>query len=225
MVRVQEGAQPESRADSALLRADDARQGGGPGRLAARGWMGRVSVQGGTQRVFCRLPWQVVRACGLILVAAGLGGGCRARERGAAADAYGAELRAHRARFQAWEERYPGIEARLAEARQNRPEEVVRIVEGELLGLLGELVQGYSAMVRSGRRYVALLPRSVKARDELRDQLDVFQEQQRLMRRILRTYVEEADLFRPGRPDQAALQEVWSRRLDAARQMQKGEGD
>lgn len=160
-----------------------------------------------------------------ILAAALVPSGCEGAKRQAAADAYSRELSAHRARFQEFQERYPGIEKRLGEARQKAPDDVVRLVEREMLPLLDKLARGFTPMIRAGRAYVERLPDSVKARKDLQRQLGVFGRQQRLMRQIHRSYVDEAALFRKGRPDQAALQDVFARRLRAARRMQTSAGE
>lgn len=148
--------------------------------------------------------------------------GCRARQRTAAGEAYRKELRAHQGRFQRFQERYPDVERRLAEARDKAPAQVAGIVDRKLVPLLDGLVRSYSSVVRSGRTYVALLPSSVDAREALRRQLDGFEEQRRLMEQIRGTYQEEATLFRQGRPERAALEEVFERRAAAVRKMQDG---
>lgn len=147
--------------------------------------------------------------------------GCRARKRAAAGDEYQKELRAHQARFMEFQERYPALERRVAEAREKSPRDVSRIVTEELLPLFDGLAKGYRDVVRSGRAYVALLPSSVKARQPLQRQLDSFEEQQRLMERIRDTYREEAALQGKAPLDRAALEAVYARRGAAASRMQQ----
>jgi hypothetical protein len=148
------------------------------------------------------------------------GPGCEAAKREAAADAYQQELQGHRKRLRAFQQAYPRVEARLKPLRRSQPRQAARVIRTRLLPLLGRLVDGYGPMIEKGRAYVALLPESVESRPTLEAQLAVFRRQRQQWEEIQRTYREEARLFEKGEPDPDHLQELFDRRIAAARRLQ-----
>jgi len=146
--------------------------------------------------------------------------GCKNIQRQKAANAYKKELRAHRARFATFQQKYPSIETRLGTARRKAPKTVVTIIEQEMLPLLDSLVKGYDPMIKKGKAYVALLPESVDVKPKLKQQLALFRRQQEMIAEIHKTYVDEARLFTKGIPSRDDLMEVLNRRIAAARKMQ-----
>lgn len=161
----------------------------------------------------------------MLLMAVFLLGGCQAAKRKKAANAYKKELRDHRGRFAAFQKQYPSIENRLKELRQKDPKGVVALITKEMLPLLTSLVNGFDPMIKKGKIYVNLLPDSVDAKPRLKKQFAVFRKQQEIVSEIHKTYVDEAALFGKGKPSADDMQQLFNRRIAAARRMQKTSRD